>query len=246
MILQVENVSKYFGGIKAVDNVSFAVEEGELSSIIGPNGAGKSTLFNVLTGIIEKDSGRVIFKGEDVTQLAPYEICRKGIGRTFQLLNIFQQLPVYQNIQIAILAGQGLTLNFLQPAKNMVKSETEEILESIGLTHKSNSIVSEISHGEQRRLEIGIALASYPILVFLDEPTAGLGIEETRAMVNLIHQLAEGRGLTMVVVEHKMDVVFSISQKIRVLHEGRLIFEGLPEDARRSDDVRRVYLGEEE
>lgn len=246
MILQVENVSKYFGGIKAVDNVSFAVEEGELSSIIGPNGAGKSTLFNVLTGIIEKDSGRVIFKSEDVTQLAPYEICRKGIGRTFQLLNIFQQLPVYQNIQIAILAGQGLTLNFLQPAKNMVKSETEEILESIGLTHKSNSIVSEISHGEQRRLEIGIALASYPTLVFLDEPTAGLGIEETRAMVNLIHQLAEGRGLTMVVVEHKMDVVFSISQKIRVLHEGRLIFEGLPEDARRSDDVRRVYLGEEE
>jgi len=246
MLLEVENVSKNFSGIKALDNVSIAVRKGELSSIIGPNGAGKSTLFNILTGEIEEDSGRVIFKGEDITNLAPHEICRRGVGRSFQLLNLFSQLTVYKNIQTAILAGRKLTVNFLHPAKNMVRNEVEEILEQIGLADKGNSIASEISYGEQRKLEFGIALANSPDIILLDEPTAGLSIEETKSMIDLIQRLAEERFLTVLLVEHKMDVVFSISEKIRVLYEGRIIFEGVPDEVRRSEEVLRVYLGEKD
>lgn len=244
MILQVENVSKYFGGIRALDNVSFTVDDGELSSIIGPNGAGKSTLFNVLTGYLKEDSGKVIFRDEDITKLPPYTICKKGIGRSFQLLNLFPRLTVYKSVQTAILTGRGPCLNLIQPAKHMVRDETEEILESVGLVDKANELTSELPYGEQKQLEVGIALASQPQLLLLDEPTAGLTAEDTRSMVNLIQRLTKERGLTALVIEHKMDVVFSISEKIRVLHEGRLIFEGVPEDARRSDEVQRVYLGE--
>jgi branched-chain amino acid transport system ATP-binding protein len=244
--LQVENVSKSFSGIQALNDVSFVVEEGELSSIIGPNGAGKSTLFNVLTGEIKEDTGKVIFKGEDITDLTPHETCRRGIGRSFQLLNLFQQLTVYKNIQTAILAGRGLTANFLRPAKSMVRNEAEEILERVGLAEKANNITSEISYGEQRRLEFGIALANNPSIILLDEPTSGLSIEETRSMIDLIQILAKEQGLTLLVVEHKMDVIFSISVKIRVLYEGRIIFEGVPEEVKKSEEVQRVYLGEQE
>jgi len=245
MILNVEKVSKDFGGIRALNNVSFTLEKGELSSIIGPNGAGKTTLFNVLTGHLEKSSGRVIFKDEDISELQPYEIVRKGIGRSFQLLNLFQRMTVFENIQTAILAGRGLINNLLMPAKKMVRDETEQLLERIGLTEKANENASDLSHGDQRRLELGIALANKPELVFLDEPCAGLIIEETKIMMNLIQKLAKEEKLSVLVVEHKMDVVFSISEKIRVLYEGELIFEGIPEEVRKSEIVQRVYLGEQ-
>jgi len=246
MMLQVENLSKHFGGVKAVDNVSFSLAEGELSAIIGPNGAGKSTLFNVLTGHLPKDAGRVIFRGKDISTLPPYEICRKRIGRSFQVINLFKRMTVFENIQTAILAGRPGGLSFIRPAKSMVRKETEEILENVGLTGKESILASDLSHGGQRQLELGIALANKPELVFLDEPCAGLAVEETKNMVKLVQRLAKEQGLTVLLVEHKMDVVFSISQKIRVLYEGRLIFEGIPEEVRKSEEVLRIYLGEKD
>jgi branched-chain amino acid transport system ATP-binding protein len=246
MMLQVENLSKHFGGVKAVDNVSFSLEEGELSSIIGPNGAGKSTLFNVLTGYLTKDAGRVIFRGKDISALPPHEICKKRIGRSFQVINLFKRMTVFENIQTAILAGRPGGLSFIRPAKSMVRKETEDILENVGLIGKESILASDLSHGGQRQLELGIALANKPELVFLDEPCAGLAVEETKNMVKLIQRLAKEQGLTVLLVEHKMDVVFSISQKIRVLYEGRLIFEGIPEEVRKSEEVLRIYLGEKD
>ena len=246
MILQIENVSKSFGGIKAVDNVSFVVEERELSSIIGPNGAGKSTLFNLLTGYIKKDAGRIIFKGEDISELPPHKICRKRIGRSFQIVSLFPRLSVFENVQTAILTGRGRGLKFIRPAKSMMRDNTEEILGSIGLAEKASVLASDLSHGEQRRLELGITLANRPKLVFLDEPCAGLTAEETKIMIHLIQKLAEEWALTVLLVEHKMDVVFSISERIRVLYQGRIIFEGVPDKVRRSEEVLKVYLGEQE
>lgn len=245
MILNVEKVSKDFEGIRALNNVSFSLETGELSSIIGPNGAGKTTLFNVLTGLLKKSSGRVIFKDEDISELQPYEIVRRGIGRSFQLLNLFQRMTVFENVQTAMLAGRGLINNLLTPAQKMVRGETEELLERIGLAEKANENASDLSHGDQRRLELGIALANKPELVFLDKPCAGLTVEETKIMMNLIQKLGKEEKLSVLVVEHKMDVVFSISEKIRVLYEGELIFEGIPEEVKKSEIVQRVYLGEQ-
>jgi branched-chain amino acid transport system ATP-binding protein len=245
MILQIQNVSKSFGGIRAVDDVSFTVEERELSSIIGPNGAGKSTLFNLLTGYHTKDEGKVIFRDEDISELPPYEICKRKIGRSFQIVSLFQRLSVFDNVQTAILAGRGQTLTFFRPAKSLMRDITEDILESIGLAEKATELASDLSHGEQRRLELGIALANRPELVFLDEPCAGLTAAETKTMMNLIRGLAEERALTVLLVEHKMDVVFSISEKFRVLYQGRIIFEGVPEEVKRSEEVLRVYLGEQ-
>jgi branched-chain amino acid transport system ATP-binding protein len=245
MILEVENLSKSFGGIKAVDRVGFRVRKGEFSSIIGPNGAGKSTLFHLLTGLVKKDSGRVRFKGEDISDLPPYKICLKGVGRSFQLVNLFQRMSVFDNIQTAIIAGRGKSLGFIKPAAAMMREDAEGIIEGIGLFDKRKALAADLSHGEQRRLELGIALSNSPELVFLDEPCAGLTVEETKTMVNLILKLAKERELTVILVEHKMGVVFSVSEIIRVLHEGRLIFEGTPDEVKRSDEVLKVYLGEE-
>jgi branched-chain amino acid transport system ATP-binding protein len=245
MLLQIENLHKKFGGISAINGVSFGVEKGELSSIIGPNGAGKSTLFNLLTGYLPKDSGKVIFKGEEISNLPPYEICKRKIGRSFQLVSLFQRLPVFDNIRIAILAGKGLMLDFFKPARKMVREETERLLESIGLTSKALTSAADLAHGEQRRLELGIALANKPELLFLDEPCSGLTVEESNIMIELIRKLAAEQELTVLLVEHKMDMVFSFSRKIRVLHEGRLIFEGGPQEVKSSEIVQKVYLGEE-
>jgi branched-chain amino acid transport system ATP-binding protein len=245
MLLQIENLHKKFGGISAINGVSFGVEKGELSSIIGPNGAGKSTLFNLLTGYLPKDSGKVIFKGEEISNLPPYEICKRKIGRSFQLVSLFQRLPVFDNIRIAILAGKGLMLDFFKPARKMVREETERLLESIGLATKALTSAADLAHGEQRRLELGIALANKPELLFLDEPCSGLTVEESNIMIELIRKLAAEQELTVLLVEHKMDMVFSISRKIRVLHEGRLIFEGGPQEVKSSEIVQKVYLGEE-
>jgi branched-chain amino acid transport system ATP-binding protein len=245
MLLQIENLHKKFGGISAINGVSFGVEKGELSSIIGPNGAGKSTLFNLLTGFLPKDSGKVIFKGEEISNLPPYEICKRKIGRSFQLVSLFQRLPVFDNIRIAILAGKGLMLDFFKPARKMVREETERLLESIGLASKALTSAADLAHGEQRRLELGIALANKPELLFLDEPCSGLTVEESNIMIELIRKLAAEQELTVLLVEHKMDMVFSISRKIRVLHEGRLIFEGGPQEVKSSEIVQKVYLGEE-
>lgn len=229
----------------AVNEVSFNIEEGELSSIIGPNGAGKTTLFNLLTGHLPPDTGRILFKGKEITGLSPHEICRKGIGRSFQRTNIFPRLSAFDNVQVAVMSWRRKSSNIFLRAQNMLREETDEILESVGLGDKKEMTAGLLAHGDQRRLEIGIALGSYPELLLLDEPTAGMSAEELGRTVELIQGLARERGLTLLFIEHDMNVVFGISEKIRVMHMGRIIAEGRPEDVRANDEVQRIYLAEE-
>jgi branched-chain amino acid transport system ATP-binding protein len=228
-----------------VDRVSLQIEEGELSSIIGPNGAGKTTLFNLLTGKLRPESGRIIFEGEEISKLSPHEICRKGMGRSFQRVNIFPRLSAFDNVQVAVLSEQKKTRNLVSPVKKMLREKTTEILESVRLGDKREVLGGLLAHGDQKRLEIGIALASRPKLLLLDEPTAGMSPEETERTTELIQKLAREQGLTLIFVEHDMSVVFSISEKIRVMHLGRIIAEGKPEEVRANDEVQRIYLGEE-
>jgi branched-chain amino acid transport system ATP-binding protein len=245
MILKVEGLTKSFGGLIATDNVSFGIEKGELSAIIGPNGAGKTTLFNLLTGHIRPDSGKVIFNGKDITKLAPHTISRIGIGRSFQRLNIFPKLKTFENIQVALFSSKGKNFKMFSSAKNILLDETDEILSSVGLYEKKDVLGGLLAHGDQKRLEIGIALASQPELLLLDEPTAAMSPQETLETAELIQKLVKERNLTLIFVEHDMSVVFGISDKIKVLHQGAIIFEGKPEEVKACDEVQKIYLGEE-
>lgn len=244
-MFHVKEIGKSFGGLMAVNQVSFNIEKGELSSIIGPNGAGKTTLFNLLTGHLPPDTGRILFKGKEITGLSPHEICRKGIGRSFQRTNIFPRLSAFDNVQVAVMSWRRKSSNIFLRAQNMLREETDEILESVGLGDKKEMTAGLLAHGDQRRLEIGIALGSHPELLLLDEPTAGMSAEELGRTVELIQSLARERGLTLLFIEHDMNVVFGISEKIRVMHMGRIIAEGRPEDVRANDEVQRIYLAEE-
>lgn len=244
-MLSIQGLVKKFGGLTAINNVSFEIEKGELSSIIGPNGAGKTTLFNLLTGHLQPDSGRVIFNGKEITSLPPHKICRLGIGRSFQRINIFPRLSVFENVQAAVLAGQGKCTNIFSFSKNMCKEETIHVLETIELDDKKGFPAGLLSHGDQKRLEMGIALALRPSLLLLDEPTAGMGPEETVGIAGLLDRVVRHQGLTAVFVEHDMSVVFGISQKIRVMHLGEIIATGTPEEIKADAQVQRIYLGEE-
>lgn len=235
---------KRFGGITATNGVSFQVQENELVSVIGPNGAGKTTLFNLLTGHIVPDSGKVFFKGKDITGVAPHAISRMGIGRSFQRINIFSKLSTFQNIQVAILSAQHKSHFFFSSSRKMAVQETEEILQSVGLLEKGSTKGGLLSHGDQKRLEMGIALATRPSLLLLDEPTQGMSHQETNEMTELIKSLVKDKGLALIFVEHDMKVVFGISDKIIVLHQGAVIFSGTPASVRSNEDVQRIYLGE--
>lgn len=245
MILTTNNITRPFGGIIAVNNVNLSINEGEISSIIGPNGAGKTTLFNILTGHIKLETGKVIFKGQDITNMAPHKICRKGVGRSFQRTIAFPRLSVFENIRTSLLASSGRTLNFFNNASKMFNNNVEEIVESIGLGDSMHKLASELAHGDQKRLDMGIAIACNPKLVLLDEPTAGMSPEESVKIMSLVTDLAKNRKLTIIFVEHDMKIVFDYSQIIRVMHQGKIIAEGKPEDVRRNLDVQRVYFGED-
>jgi len=243
MIFETKHLTKKFGGLTATSDVSLQIQEGELVSIIGPNGAGKTTLFNLLTGHIKPDEGNVFFRGKDITGLAPHTISRMGIGRSFQRLNIFPKLTTFENVQVAIFSSQGKSHFLFTAAKKMAHRETEEILESVGLLKKKDTKGGLLAHGDQKRLEMGIALAIKPSLILLDEPTQGMSPSETEETTQLIHNLVRQKGLTLIFVEHDMKVVFGISDKIIVLHQGKVIFSGTPELVRENDEVQRVYLG---
>jgi len=245
MILRVEKLKKTFGGLTAVNDVSFDLMEGELSSIIGPNGAGKTTLFNLLTGHIRPDEGRILFKERDITGFQPDRVCRQGIGRSFQRTNIFPKLTVFENVQVAILSMRRKSRSLFSTASRMLVGETMEILESIGLAEKRNVTAGLLAHGDQRLLEIGITLGTNPELVFLDEPTAGMSPEESWKAVELVQRLARERNLTLLFIEHDMEVVFGISEKVRVMHLGSILAEGTPEAVRADEEVQRIYLAEE-
>ncbi len=243
-MLEVRGVAKAFDGFQAVAGVSLEVPRGQIASIIGPNGAGKTTLFNLITGHLRPDAGAVLLDGRDITGLPPHDVCRLGMGRSFQRINIFPRLTVFQNVQAAFISHRGRGLDLFSRVGQLYREETEALLESLGLLDRSGEVSGFLSHGAQKQLELGIALASEPRLLLLDEPTAGMSAAETRETIQLISRIAAERGLTLLFTEHDMEVVFSIAQKITVLHQGRVIAAGPPAEVRNDPEVRRVYLGE--
>jgi branched-chain amino acid transport system ATP-binding protein len=245
-MLHVDRVCKSFDKFMAVNGAELMVEEGQLVAVIGPNGAGKTTLFNLITGQLKPDRGRVIFNGEDISRLPTHEICRRGIARSFQIANIFHRLTVFRNIQVSVLSRRRESRKLFKPAHRMAVDETERILESVGLLEKADHVAGSLSHGDQRILEIAIALGNKPQMLVLDEPTAGMSPDETAATMGLIKRLAEAQGLTILFCEHDMDVVFNTAQSIMVMHYGKTIIQGKPEEVRGNKDVQEAYLGGEE
>jgi branched-chain amino acid transport system ATP-binding protein len=244
MLLRVEKITKSFAGFVAVHDVGLIVEKGQMACIIGPNGAGKSTLFNLITGHLQPTEGKIFFHDRDITGLPPYKICQLGMGRSFQRTNIFPRLSVFDNVQVAVLAHHKKTLNFFTPSKKLVQAETYALLEQVGLSDEAQAISGMLSYGFQKQLELGIALASEPELLLLDEPTAGMSPQETANTIALIGKIVRERGLTLLFTEHDMDVVFSVAEKITVLHQGQVLAEGTPAEVRSNPEVQRVYLGE--
>ena len=242
-MLSVEKATKTFDGFVAVNGVSLTIDKGRLCAIIGPNGAGKTTLFNLITGHHAPDSGRILFKGVDVTGMPPHRICRLGMGRSFQRTNIFPRLSVFENIQAAVLCHRGKSLAFFTPVDRLFRDETFGILGMVGLKDRWNEAGGSLSYGFQKQLELGIALASDPELLLLDEPTAGMSARETRQTIDLIGRIAREKGLTLLFTEHDMEVVFGISERITVLSQGQVIAEGLPDEIKSDQRVVEAYLG---
>jgi branched-chain amino acid transport system ATP-binding protein len=242
-MLQVEGVTKSFDDFMAVNGANLSIRRGEIVAVIGPNGAGKTTLFNLITGVLKRDKGKIVFKGEEISELPPYAICKKGISRSYQIVNIFPRLSVFENVQVAVLSYQKRSFNLFQPAQSLAVKETKSILEGVGLSIKEKNIAGSLSHGDQKILEIAIALGNEPELLILDEPTAGMSPEETQATIELIKKLAQGRGLTILFCEHDMDIVFSIAQSIMVMRHGETIIQGGLEEVRGNKEVQEAYLG---
>src|SRR5271157_294197 len=243
-MLEVRDLRKSFGGVVAVGGVSLTVETRQIVAVIGPNGAGKSTFFNLITGHLRPDAGRVLLGGRDITGLPPHRICGLGMGRSFQLTNIFPRLTVLQNVQAALLAHRKRGRDFWSRSELLFRDEAEALLVSVGLATVADAIAGTLAYGNQKQLELGIALASDPSVLLLDEPTAGMSATETHDTLRLLQRIAGERGLTLLFTEHDMEVVFAIAEKIAVLHQGRLLAEGTPAEVRANPEVRRVYLGE--
>jgi branched-chain amino acid transport system ATP-binding protein len=241
-ILKTENLTKKFGGLTAVADVNFRLQKGEIQSIIGPNGAGKSTLFKLINGELKPTQGRIWFQGEDITGLEQNVISHRGIATSYQITNIFPKLTTFENVRLAV-QSRKTSYNLWSKAESHrgTSEKAEGILAKIGLASRKESLAAYLSYGEQRHLEIGIAMGTDPFLLLLDEPTSGLSPIETKATVGLIREIA--RGLSVILVEHKMKVVMDLSDKITVLHEGQVIAQGNPQEIRANETVRRVYLG---
>jgi ABC-type branched-subunit amino acid transport system ATPase component len=243
-ILEIRGLTKRFGGVLALWRCDLAVERGEVHAVIGPNGAGKTTLINLVAGVFPPTEGRILFEGEDITHLPPHARALRGIARTFQVTNLFPRQTVLENLSLAVQARTGSSFRFWHPAhrEEGLREEAREYAERVGLADRADVPAVALSHGEQRQLEVGLALACRPRLVLLDEPTSGMSQEESRRMVDLIRSL---RGqVTVLLVEHDMDVVFSVADRITVLVDGRVLASGSPEEVRTNPEVHRAYLGE--
>jgi branched-chain amino acid transport system ATP-binding protein len=242
-LLRVEEVHRRFGGLRAVNGVTLGVRSGERLAVIGPNGAGKTTLFNIVAGELGPSSGRIVLAGEDVTRRRPDERVARGLARTFQKNNLFLGLSVFENVRVAVRRRRGVGLRLFSSAAGLgdVADEVEELLGRLGLLDRRDAAARDLSYGEQRQLEVAIALACRPRLLLLDEPTAGMSPAETADMVELVKALS--RELTVLIIEHDMDVVFALADRIAVLHYGELLAEGPPEDVRNNPNVLAVYLG---
>ena len=244
-VLEVVDVRRAFGGVRAVDGVSFVLARGEIRALIGPNGAGKSTLFNVLTGQLPADGGAVAYRGEPILGLAPHAIWRRGVSRTFQITATFATLSALENVQVARLSHTGGSRVLLRPADRLEVAASRALLEQVGLGAEAARPAGVLAYGDLKKLELAIALANDPELLLLDEPTAGMAPAERGALMALTASIARERGLTVLFTEHDMDVVFAVAERIMVLHQGRVIAEGTPHEVRADPEVQAVYLGEE-
>ncbi|HXD98977.1 MAG TPA: ABC transporter ATP-binding protein [Candidatus Acidoferrum sp.] len=242
VLLRTERLTRAFGSLIAVDRVDVVVHRGELRSIIGPNGAGKTTFFRLISGEMAPSSGRIVFEDRDITGLPQHAVARLGIAKSYQITNVFPHLTVHENVRVAV-QGPARAFDVWSRADRLadVRERATALLQMVGLAAKGDRLAAHLSHGEKRHLEIGIALASDPSLLLLDEPTAGMSPEETDETMRLIRELAVGR--TVILVEHKMKVVMKISDRITVLHQGQVLAEGTPEEIRNNDRVQQTYLG---
>ncbi len=244
-LLRVENVSKRFGSLVAVSDVSMTVEPGELRAVIGPNGAGKTTFFNLITGFFPPSAGRIIFDGEDITPLLPARRVWRGIARTFQITEVFPELTVHENLRIPIEVASGFRLQpwLSRDADAKVRARVEELLAMGGLCEKAARFVGELAHGDQRATEIMMSIALNPRLLLLDEPTAGMGEQETFDIIQLVRRLHRDSKLTIVLIEHDMRVVFHLADRIMVLDQGKFLAEGTPQEIADNESVQAAYLG---
>lgn len=245
VVLRTRALRKHFGGVQAVNDVDLSVPEGDLRAIIGPNGAGKTTLFNVITGDLKHDSGQIHFRGAEISDLPPYEVCRRGLARTFQITSIFRRLTALENVQTALLTHHRRHYNIVARAGRLYRDAALALLDRVGLKEQALKPSGILAHGDQRRLELAIALASEPRLLMLDEPTAGMAPRERHEVMELVARIGADTGLTIVFTEHDMDVVFAVAKHITVLHQGSVIAEGRPLEVRANDEVQRIYLGQQ-
>jgi branched-chain amino acid transport system ATP-binding protein len=245
-MLRLDQVSRHFGKLQAVQDVSFAMNEGELRAVIGPNGAGKTTFFNLITGFVPPTSGDIWFDGENIRNRTVVYRVGKGIVRTFQITEVFPDLSVFENVRVGVETAAGLNGRPWIPhrVRNDVALRVDELLDVVGLAAKADRVVGELAHGDQRVVEIALALTMNPRLLLLDEPTAGMGDTETDHMVDLVRRLHDERGLSILFIEHDMSIVFGIAQKITVLDQGRVLAEGSAQDISANEQVRAAYLGE--
>ena len=243
-ILEVKGLNKHFGGVHAVKDFDLDLFERDRFAIIGPNGAGKSTVFNLLTGYHRADSGKIIFDGTDITSRPSHEIACAGISRAFQITNIFPKLTAFENVRSAVQAQMGKAFDIFGRADQIGTAETEEILSLCGLAERSSLLAGDLSQGDKKKLELALALAGKPKLLVLDEPTAGMSLEETRETMALVDRLNEELNITILFTEHDMAVVFNHAQRVFLLHHGEIIVEGTPEQVRTNEAAQRIYLGE--
>lgn len=242
-ILKVSNLNKYFGALHAAKDVSLEVPDGQVRAIIGPNGAGKSTLMDLICNRTPLTSGKVVFRGEDITKVPPHEIVRKGMCKCFQITQIFSNLSVYENVQISRINMNRKAFDFRPVKESFLKNEVENYLRMVGIEDKMNEIAGFLSYGDQRRLDIAIALAMEPTLLILDEPAAGVAREEAYRLMNLIRRLAEEEHMTLMFIEHDMEIVFNYADEISVMSNGALIASDTPDKIRHNEFVQMAYLG---
>ncbi|GAC1345210.1 MAG: ABC transporter ATP-binding protein [Acetobacteraceae bacterium] len=243
-LLAAEQLRRAFGGAQAVAGVSFRLDAGEMLALIGPNGAGKSTCFNMIGGQTAPDSGRVLLDGADITGMPPRAICRRGVGRTFQITATFASMPVRENVQVALLAAAGEAGGLWRPARSRYRAEADALLGRVGLAEQADRGAGVLAYGDLKRLELAMALAGRPRLLLMDEPTAGMGPAERTGLMALTRRLATTDGIGVLFTEHDMDVVFAAADRILVLDRGAVVAEGAPAAIRADPLVRRVYLGE--
>ena len=245
IIIETQNLSKHFGGLAAVDDVSIKIEAGTLHAIIGPNGAGKTTFFNLLSGNLKPTNGKVFYKGQDLTGKPIYRMIHMGIGRSFQITNIFPNLTVRENIRLASQAMENKNFRFLMDTAKMesVEERTTIVVEKVGLTNQSLLPARMLSHGDQRKLELGMILAPDPELLLLDEPTAGMATDQVPELITLIQEVQQSGLKTVILVEHNMNVVMKVSDRITVMHQGKVLAEGTPGEISTNHEVQTAYLG---